>query len=242
MSGMTLPRQSTTQARLLAMLASSAHFRDLPQHSRETLAGLARPVRFKAGQLVQSSNPPKARLWLVVSGAVRMSIASADHSVTTGVIGPGSFYSGGALVGSRETLTDAHAVSETELAVIDGEALVEAAARDPVLGKHLKTLLVRRLNALLLIFYDAMSAPLDKRLARRLMSQALAVGDRKLGEIEVRVSQSMLAEVLGASRSQVNATLQAFEEKGIVRRGYRRIYIANLAALCDIAGPNVQPI
>src|SRR5688572_4841950 len=160
------------------MLAGSAHFRDLRSESRETMVGLAKVARYRDGELVQPANPPSARLWLVLGGALRISLGLEDRSTTVFVIGPGSFYSAGALVGSRETCTDCHAVGETELAVIEGDALVAAAERDRALEKHLRTLLVRRFNALLVLFYDGMTGSLVRRLARRLVSQALAVGDR----------------------------------------------------------------
>ena len=224
------------------MLASSAHFGELPRASRDTLTALSRPATFKDGELVQSLNPATPRLWLVISGALRLTLPFPDRSMTVGVIGAGSYYHAGALVGVRETLTECHAVGDTQLAYIDGEALVQAAHRDAVMSRHLMTLLVRRLHAILLLMYDAMSAPLDKRLARRLMGHAMALGDARHAELEVRMSQSMLAQMLGASRSQVNAELQVLEQGGILRRGYRRIYITDLEALSELAGPNVQPL
>jgi CRP/FNR family cyclic AMP-dependent transcriptional regulator len=234
-------RPSVANARLQAMLASSAHFGELPGESRQALASIAKTARFKDAELVQSSNPASSRLWLVVSGALRISIGDADRSATVAVIGPGSFYNAGALVGSRETFTESHAVGETELGVVDGEALLDAARRDATLHRHLKTLLVRRLNSLVLLFWDGAGATLATRLARRLMSQALAAGDRQQAELEVRLSQAMLAEMLSASRSKVNAELRILEQARIVRLGYRRIAITDLGRLCDIAGPNVQP-
>jgi CRP-like cAMP-binding protein len=234
-------RPSIANARLRTMLASSAHFGELPGESRETLACIAKTARFKDAELVQSSNPTSARLWLVVSGALRISIGDADRSATVAVIGSGSFYNAGALVGSRDTFTESHAVGETELGVVDGDALLDAARRDATLQRHLKILLVRRLNSLVLLFWDGAGAALGTRLARRLMSQALAAGDRRQAEPEVRLSQAMLAEMLGASRSQVNAELGILERALIVKLGYRRIAIVDLGRLCDIAGPNVQP-
>jgi len=242
-SGSGERRQSITEARVRAMLATSAHFADLRESSRETLAQLAQPVRFRDTQLVQGAHPPSARLWLIVSGALRLSLPSPDRpAVTIAVIGPGSYYSVGALVGSRESITDSHAIGETELAMIESEALLEAVKRDAVLGPYLATLVVRRINALVLLIADVRNASLETRLARRMLSQALAQGERRAAELEVRLSQTMLAEMLGTSRSQVNAQLRSFETRRIVRIAYRRVYIIDVGRLSSLAGPDVQPI
>jgi CRP-like cAMP-binding protein len=74
------------------------------------------------------------------------------------------------------------------------------------------------------------------------MGHALALGKRTQAEHEVRVSQAMLAQMLGTSRSQISAELQALEESRVIRRAYRRIYITDFEALCRLAGPNVQPL
>ncbi|MDB5872655.1 MAG: Crp-like helix-turn-helix domain, partial [Ramlibacter sp.] len=58
-------------------------------------------------------------------------------------------------------------------------------------------------------------------------------------EFELPVSQTALAQMLAASRSKVNAELRKLERDGIVRLGYRRLFILDFNRMAEVAGPNV---
>ena len=61
-------------------------------------------------------------------------------------------------------------------------------------------------------------------------------GDKR---IELRVTQTDLARMLGASRSKVNAELKRLERDDLIKVGYRTITLVDVARLHELAGPDV---
>ena len=59
-------------------------------------------------------------------------------------------------------------------------------------------------------------------------------------DTELRISQGMLAEMLGASRTRVSEELARLERAGILRLGYRKIHVRDAARLRDLAGADVR--
>lgn len=231
-------------ARVRAILAASVYFRDLPPATLDLLARISRIVRFKDAALVQAGRPVDPRFFVVVSGALRLSTppSPGGASTTLAVTGPGGFYGAGRFLMPALVWGPSHAVGETELAVIEAPEFRGALRNDPALAPHLSAQLVRRFNALISLFGDVVGAPLPQRLARRLTAQVLTLKRvHEVVEIEVGLTQTMLAEMLGVSRSQVNAVLRKWHEAGIIRLGYRRLYLLDAVALCKIAGPDVLP-
>ncbi|HUL97168.1 MAG TPA: Crp/Fnr family transcriptional regulator [Usitatibacter sp.] len=183
-------------------------------------------------------------LWLVLAGGLRVSwpMPSGD-SVTLAVIGEGGYYSVGVFVEGALISTECTAAGDTTLAVFEGDALSRLQASDPALKQYAPRLMLQLVETAVSLFADAVSAPLPQRLARRLMTQALASGrSASHSELEIRVSQADLAAMLGASRSKVNAELRRLEEDGMIRLGYRRLFILDCARLSQRAGPRVRPL
>ncbi len=229
--------------RVREVLSASIYFRELPAASIDLLARIARIERFREGELVQAGTSAQPRFFIVLSGALRLSTpASRDGSSTTfAVVGPGGFFGAGRFLIPDLVWGDCYAVGETELGVVPGNAFRDALRRDRILERHVCTQPIRRFNSLMSLFGDVVRAPLAQRLARRLLTQALTRPVAGLREIEVHISQTMLAEMLGVSRSRVSAELRDLQQRRIVRLAYRRLFILDSAALRRIAGPDVRP-
>ncbi len=227
-----------------AVLSASIYFRDLPGGCVERLSSIARIERFREGALVQAGTSAQPRFFIVLSGALRLSTPPSrdGSSATFAVVGPGGFFGAGRFLIPDLVWGDCYAVGETELGVVPGNAFRDALRRDPILERHVSAQPIRRFNSLMSLFADVVRAPLSQRLARRLLTQTLTL-KRVAGmrEIEVDISQTMLAEMLGVSRSRVSAELRGLRERKIIRLAYRRLFILDSAALRRIAGPDVRP-
>lgn len=74
--------------------------------------------------------------------------------------------------------------------------------------------------------------PLSQRVIARLVQ--LAQWDETLrndGVVELHLSQSLLASMVGATREKVNRALAPLVEKGLVRLEYRRMLLPDVEAL-----------
>jgi CRP-like cAMP-binding protein len=228
--------------RVRAALASSIHFRDLARDDLDRLAELGRVRRLRDGESAGRAGERRREIWIVLSGSMRMSsVTTAGREFVYAMLGPGGFYGIGSVLSEVVTTVDAYAAGPTSLIVMDGLALAALLDRRPWLWRHVVKLLHRRLTLAMTVVRDISVAPLEQRIARRLLGQAMSGGSDVSGDltIELRVTQSDLGRMLGASRSKVNGELKRLEQHGLLRIGYRTITLADCARLRRIAGPDV---
>ena len=156
------------------------------------------------------------------------------------IIGEGSYYSAGAFTAEDVIPTEAVSVGRTDMARFEVGRIRKAFQGDQTIADFLVQLVARRLMATIGSYRDVVAAPLPERLARRLLSHALAAGHTR-DEVELRVTQGDLAEMLGAGRGQVAAELRQLESDGAIRLGYRSVRVRDFQRLCEAAGPGVLP-
>jgi CRP/FNR family cyclic AMP-dependent transcriptional regulator len=231
-----MPAARPELARIRLAFGKSAYFRELPAATLDALAASSVLTRCVGGP-VHGPNEAAKTFWLVLEGSLIVSWpSSSGESVPVGAIGAGSFYCAAALVDGGVTVTQARAERNTVAATMSSASFRALARTDPALSAIIPKLLLRRFEAALSFTADAASAKLPQRLVRRLLAQALAAGpDLSTQEVELRVSQTDLARMLGASRSKVNEELRRLEEAGFIRIGYGRIHLLQAKRLAELA-------
>ena len=229
-------------AGIRATIGRSRHFRDLAPEDLDRLAELGRCRHMCEGELVASEGSRQNKLWIVMSGCVRLrSVTSGGTEFVYALLGPGNYFGIGNLLRGRELPTDAYALGPTTLAVLDGERLLSLLDEKPRLWRHMATLLHTRLALAMMVLRDISVAPLRQRMVRRLLGQAISSGrDLSLsGHIELHLTQTDLGCMLGTSRSRVNGALRRLAQEGLVEVGYRSIKLLDIAGLRTIAGPEL---
>jgi CRP/FNR family transcriptional regulator, cyclic AMP receptor protein len=228
-------------ARIRSALATSTHFHELDGADLDRLAELGRLQRLRHGERAVREGTPDDQLWIILSGAVRVSSQCPGmKEYVYAVLGPGSYFGLGNAVRHATFTADARAFGATDLAVFRSDALVAMLDERPQLWRHVSGLLARRLRLALLVLRDNSVAPLPERIARRLLGHALSSDLHGLKEIQVRMTQADLALMLGASRSRTNAAIKTLERRGLVKAGYRGITILDLPGLRKLAGPGIH--
>jgi len=236
-SAMPLRREFS---RIRSALASSTHFQSLEGVDLDRLAQLGRLQRLRHREHAARSGERDDQLWIILSGAVRVSSQTPGRKeYVYAVLGPGSYFGLATAVRQAAFTADAHAFGATDLAAFRGPELIATLDEHPRLWRHVSGLLSRRLRLALLVLRDNSVAPLPERIARRLLGHALSRDLRGLTEVPVRMTQSDLALMLGASRSRTNAALKTLESAALVRAGYRGITILDLPGLRRLAGPGI---
>jgi CRP/FNR family transcriptional regulator, cyclic AMP receptor protein len=223
--------------RIRLAFGKSAYFRELPAASLDALAAASSLVRCPGGPL-HGPDEAAETFWLVLEGSLIVSWPKAGaESVPVAAIGEGSFYCAASLVEGGVTVTEARAERNTVAATMPSEKFRAIARADPALAALVPKLLLQRFEVALSFTADVVSAKMPHRLARRLLAHGLAVGqDLTRPEVELRISQTDLARMLGASRSKVNEELRRLQDAGLIRIGYGRIYLVQGNGLSEIAG------
>jgi hypothetical protein len=105
------------------------------------------------------------------------------------------------------------------------------ARSNPSVERIVSTLLADRIDILSRRPLETMYESLDRRVYRRLLELARSYGGAADGTATVPLSQTQLAELVGATRPSVNQVLQRLAELRVVRLGRSRLEVLDLPAL-----------
>jgi CRP/FNR family transcriptional regulator, cyclic AMP receptor protein len=235
-----MPSNKPEFARIRMALGSSSFLGDMPASALDRIAAAAVLERHDRARTIVPPGTEIDHLWFVLEGAMLVCWIGDHGPVPIAILGPGSFYNTAAFVEGGNKSTAAHVEPHTTLAVVEGAILRKVAADDQEVTRCVARLLLHRFKAALSYYADTLSMPLQNRIARRLVGQAIATRhDSAQGEIVLSTSQSYLAQVCGSSRSKTNAELRQMEKQGLLRLGYRVIVLCDMPRLCEVAGARV---
>jgi CRP-like cAMP-binding protein len=201
---------------------------------RRVLASTSRR-RFARREMLFHEEDPGDTLHLIEKGRVAVRITTrAGEQATIDVLG------GGDVVGTFAALGVGHrraasvlALEPTETLAIDRVAFQALRRAHPTIDQFVIDVLladVRRVDTLLL---EALFAPVEHRLLRRLIDLTVLYGrDGDVGgPVEIALTQQDLASLAGTSRATANRVLRELEVAGILRLTRNRIHVVDVATL-----------
>src|ERR1700759_189107 len=230
----------STKDNLSSLLARTDLFKGLSADELAACIPSFRETRFKKGQALFVRGESATGLYLVADGRVRLAIATEDgrelswrHATAGELLGEIAALDGGTRSADATALT---AVTAYRLDQADFRKLWR---ERPALSGRLVAFLCGRLRDTSGQLESIALHPLHVRLARFFL---VALGNRKpeAGKrlpLELGMSQSELALLLGASRPKINEALGKLEETGAINRTIDRIF-CDPAKLADIDGAN----
>jgi CRP-like cAMP-binding protein len=176
-----------------------------------------RRVRHKKGTTVFRQGDVCGTVLYIEHGNVRLSVVShAGKEAIVALLEPGHFFGEGCLAGQPQRMATATAVTACTVVEIEKQELTRQILARPVLAQrfltHMLTRNVRIEEDLIdLLFNDA-----EKRLARTLLLMARYGEEQASHRALPRVSQTILAEMIGTTRSRVNAFMTKFRKLGFI--------------------------
>ena len=228
--------------RIRLALARSAHFGSLGPAILDRLAALGSLRHTRHAERLARPGLVDESLWIVVSGAVRISTRphAGRRECVHAVLGDGSYFGLANAIGHGPFTFDARSFGPSDIAVIDGKRLAQILEQNPGLWRHVTRMMSHRLKLALGIMEDNRLLPLNERIARRLLGHAASSEYPEGAQPTLRMTQADLAKMLDAGRSRTNTALKRMEAQGLVRTGYRTITLLDSAALRQLAGREVD--
>ncbi|MFE0016463.1 Crp/Fnr family transcriptional regulator [Mesorhizobium sp. NPDC059054] len=201
-------------------LAKFAHYdRDL----LDRMFGDAKPERYAAGRLLFLQDDPSDRVYGLLAGSVEISIFSAegDKLVANLQFPPSLIGEIGVLDGGVRTAT-AICRSECSIVSLTRKQMLDRIDRDPLLGRAIIELLCKRLRWISEELGDHTFLAIEARLAKRLLHLSERLSDASGW---IAISQSELAQTLGATRESVNKLLNDWRGRGLIatKRGHVKV-------------------
>lgn len=219
------------------LLAKTPLYGALDAADRDAVAAEMRETRFDAGQLIFSRGDSGAETYLVAEGRVKLSILTGEgRELSFAQIGAGSLFGEIAMLDGGTRTADATAVTRVAAFLLTRGAWKRVAAERPAVAEAMTRFLCARLREADHQLETIALYPIEGRLARFLLAAAAQKGERgPRAVLEIDMSQSDLALLVGASRPKVNTALSLLESSGAIRRSGTR-FDCNLEELRTIAG------
>jgi CRP/FNR family cyclic AMP-dependent transcriptional regulator len=221
------------------LLARTGLFGELDEAARRRLSEVAIDRTYKKGQLIFYQGDLGESLFIVAEGTVKVFVTSEDgDEMVLVTLGPGDIFGELAVIDGGPRSASAETLEPTKLLALTRNTLLQVMTEHPsITDSLLKTLgsVVRRLTeqASDLVFLD-----LHGRVAKLLVGFADARGARSDGEtvLDLHLTQTDLAAMVGGSRQSVNQILRMFERRGFLELRGRKIVVKEVSQLRRRAG------
>ena len=150
-------------------------------------------------------------------GGVNLSVVSGDgKEAVVGMLGPGEFFGEGCLAGQSIRMGTATAIMPSVVLIVDKKKMLrvlhEQHAMSDLFISHVLARNIRIEEDLI----DQLFNSSEKRLARTLLLLARYGKAGKQQSVLPKISQEVLAEMVGTTRSRVNFFMNKFRKLGMI--------------------------
>jgi CRP-like cAMP-binding protein len=182
-------------------------------------AGVARKVtEFAKKHAIFSQGDPAKTVLYIQKGAVRLSVVNeTGKEAVVAVLGPGDFFGEGCLAGQPLRMGSAIAVTATTVLVIEKKEMVRVLHVEHEFSDRFISYMLSRNIRIEEDLVDQLFNSSEKRLARTLLLLARYGKEDKPQRVLPKVSQEMLAEMVGTTRSRVNCFMNKFRKMGFIK-------------------------
>ena len=168
-------------------------------------------------QILFSQGDVADSVFYIQAGRVKLSVVSQrGKEAVIALMDAGSFFGEGCLAGKLVRLTSATVVDESTIVRIDKQVMIHVLGNEPTFSSiFLEYILARNLR-IQEDLVDQLFNSSEKRLARVLLLLAHFGKEGKPEPVIAKVSQEMLAEMIGTTRSRVNFFMNKFRKLGFL--------------------------
>jgi CRP/FNR family cyclic AMP-dependent transcriptional regulator len=195
-------------------------FNDLSSDELSRLDRVLRQRTFRAGTNIITVEQPGEVVYIIQTGTVKVHVEQADgKDVTLAILGPGEVVGEMGTVEGVERSASAETLEETSVLWLDRATFQQFLLSMPQLAYNLLRIMSRRLRLANTHIQSLAALDVYGRLARQLLSLAREYGEKAPDgslTIPIRLTQSDLADLVGASRVRVNQVLVDYKERNFI--------------------------
>jgi len=182
-------------------------------------AGLSRKVvEFRRSQVIYTQGNPARSILYIQEGGVKLAVVSATgKEAVVGMLGPGDFFGEGCLAGQSKRMGTAISITPTTALVIDKHEMIRVLHAEHAFSDRFISHMLTRNIRIEEDLVDQLFNSTEKRLARTLLLLARYGKQDQPQKVLPKMSQEMLAEMIGTSRSRVNLFMNKFKKLGFIK-------------------------
>ena len=198
--------------------AAAKKRRDFDPHAFLATIGEGRKfVLFPKKQGIFTQGDSANAVFYIQTGKVKLTVVSRPgKEATIGILGEGDFFGEACLAGQPFRMLTATAMTDCAVLRIDKKAMMEALHREHEFSDMFVAYLLARNIRYEEDLVDQLFNSSEKRLARILLLLAHFGKEGKPESVVPKISQEMLAEMIGTTRSRVSFFMNRFRKLGFI--------------------------
>jgi CRP-like cAMP-binding protein len=225
---MDSPSMDNTQLPKLSFLSGAS------ERLRLMLESQATDVHLEAGDVLFQLGDEGDALYAIVSGALEIStLSAAGRKLSLDLMRAGAIFGEIALFDPGERTATATAVEPSHLRRLRNKDVLVQLAQHPELAGDMLRLAGQRMRWMTAQLNEQVFLPMPARLARKLLYLTRADVRGQLS-----LSQSELAEFVGATREAVSKTLSNWRKAGLIEISRGGLTILDRGGLTVLADPD----
>jgi CRP/FNR family cyclic AMP-dependent transcriptional regulator len=182
-------------------------------------AGVAKKVnKFAKNEMVFSQGDHAGNVLYIQEGSVKLSVVNkVGREAVVAILGPGDFFGEGCLTGQPIRIGTATAMKPSTLLVIEKKEMTRVLHAEHELSDRFISFMLARNLRIEEDLIDQLFNSSEKRLARTLLLLSRYGKEDVPQAVLPKVSQEMLAEMVGTTRSRVNFFMNKFKKMGFIK-------------------------
>jgi CRP/FNR family cyclic AMP-dependent transcriptional regulator len=172
---------------------------------------------YHKGQIVFSQGDPADAVFYIQSGKVKVTVVSEQgKEAVVAMLGTNEFFGEGCLAGQAKRIATVTTTTESVIARLEKAAILRVIHQEPAFSEMFIAHLLGRTIRIEADLVDQLFNSSEKRLARLLLLLANFGKEEKPEPILATISQEMLAEMIGTTRSRVSFFMNKFRKLGLI--------------------------
>jgi len=169
-------------------------------------------------QILFSQGNAADAVFYIQEGQVKLSVESPEgKEAVIAILEPGSFFGEGCLAGQLVWMATATVLKNSCIVRIDKQSMINALHNEPIFSELFLTHLLARNLRIQEDLVDQLFNSSEKRLARVLLLMAHFGKEGSPETVIQKISQEVLAEMVGTTRSRVSFFMNKFRKLGFLQ-------------------------
>jgi CRP/FNR family cyclic AMP-dependent transcriptional regulator len=172
---------------------------------------------YRKGQAVYSQGDPADSIFHIQRGKVKLTVVSSKgKEAVIALLAAGDFFGEGCLAGQVKRMSTATAMTDCVTVRLDKPEMIRVLREEPRFSELFLSYLLSRNIRIEEDLVDQLFNSSEKRLARVLLLLANFGQPGKAEPVVAKISQEMLAEIVGTTRARVNFFMNKFRNLGFI--------------------------
>ena len=196
---------------------------------------------YRKNEIIFSQGDAADAVFYIKKGKVKVTVVSQQgKEAVVALLGVDEFFGEGCLIGQPKRLAAAVTMSECSVMRVGKSEIQRLLQQEPAFSQMFLSHILARKDRVEEVLVDQLFNSTEKRLARLLLLLANFGKESRPEPIMAKISQEVLAEMIGTTRSRVSHFMNKFRELGFIDyNGHLEVHSSLLSVVLSEQGRTV---